>query len=514
MHGLDRRHLVVLSVLVLVGVYVRLRALGAPPLWIDEAHTSWAARNFLNGQGFSDAVGPSSPYRRAWLTTSLPIAGSFAVFGISEFAARLPVVAYGVLAIPIAYLLGARFDRILGYLLAAFVALDPFIVVWTRTARMYGPLLFVYLASVYVILRWYDADFRFRSPYPFVLAVLVAAGMNTQQSYLALGAATGVFLVVVLLSQMWASEELTWDSFDGTTKRMLVLVVAGGLAAAGFLVVRGFPSIVTAPAPEAWPERGLTYYWSLFGREYLFLRVLALGGAVYAWARYEAARLVVLAFVVPFVVASITPRKAPRYVVHLVPLLGFLGLLPIADGFRLAWDQVTEDVESVGIGSLAVASLGPLFVILLVASPLAGFAVADSPYNPPYQPERSDWGAASEWLEGQAEADDVIVSTRPELSMWYFGRTEYFFRQRGLEAVVERDGEFVHSRTGTVFLNETANVERLVDGDRDVWIFAGKKFEERFTDPAARAIIEDHFERRGDPTWKNVMLHYIAAGKS
>jgi predicted membrane-bound mannosyltransferase len=130
--GLDtgqRLYYAALLAILLLGGYLRVRRLGVAPLWIDEAYASWAARNFLAGNGFSDPIGPSSPYRRAWATTSLPIAASFTLFGLSEFAARLPMATYGLGSVVVAWRLGGRYDRLLGLLLAAFVAFDPFMLV-------------------------------------------------------------------------------------------------------------------------------------------------------------------------------------------------------------------------------------------------------------------------------------------------------------------------------------------------------------------------------------------------
>lgn len=505
----DRRHLIILGCIAALAVIFRMRNLSAAPFWIDESYSAWAARNYLAGEGFSDPAGPSSPYRRGWLTTSLPIAASFSLFGVSEFAARLPMVVYGLLTVGVAYLLGAHFHRLAGYMLATFVAVDPFFVVWSRTARMYAPLTFFYLASLYVVLRWQTRqDLSFRCPHPYALAGLVVLGMETHRAYLGFGAVVCLFFGVTFVSRVWSSDERTLAALDGPTRRSGALFIGAIVVAAGFLLVRGVPAVLTTQPSGAWPERGPMYYWSYLGQTYIFLPYLGVVGAVYLWVRNRAARLLVLGFVVPFLVASITPRKAPRFVVHLMPVLGAVVFIPVADGLRYLWQRITADADGVDRTDLAVAAVGPVLILAVVAVPLAGFAVADSPYDPPHQPERSDWEKASEFVAAESEDDPIIVSTRPELSMWYFGETDYFFRQNSLGAVAKADGEYVHPRTDTVFLNETTDIRRLLQQDREIWLFAGKKFDEAFTSEEAKQLVQEEFVRRGDRSWVNMKLYY------
>lgn len=511
--GLDtgqRLYYAALLAIVLLGGYLRLRRLGVAPLWIDEAYSSWAARNFLAGNGFSDPIGPSSPYRRAWLTTSLPIAASFSLFGLSEFAARLPMTIYGMGSILVAWRLGNRYDRLLGLLLAAFVAFDPFMLVWAREARMYAPLQFLYLLSIYVIVGWYDNGLRLRSVSPFVLAVLVLLGRNTNQAYLALGASTVVFLLFEAGRTLWRERPGSVDAVSPFTKRAL-LFGGGGLAVGvALIIVAGTPGVLTATASSTWPNRDPTYYWSLFKRAYPLLLYTAVPGAVALWYRHRTGGLLVLAFVLPFLVASITPRKAPRYVYHLAPLLACFGLYPIAASLRLLWEKVTEDADDgeISIGTRAIAYAVPLLVVLAVASPLAGYAVTESVYDPPFHPGSSDWEKASDYVEQRAEDDAVIVSTRPELSMWYHGKTDYFFRQNGIARTEVQDGRLVHTRTGAVFLNDTASIRQLLEQDRAIWFFAGKKFQGSFTAPEARQLVREEFTRVAGDGWVTMEVYH------
>jgi hypothetical protein len=337
--------------------------------------------------------------------------------------------------------------------------------------------------------------------------VLVVLGQNTHQAYLAVGAVLGTFALVVTISGL---PRFSTEGIDELTRRAGLLFVGAGTAAGGYLLLRGVPGILTQQPPPVWPERGTWFYWSYLADTYLLLPYLGVIGAGYLWLRHDDARVYVLGVILPFLVASLTPRKAPRFIVHLLPVLGVVVFVPIADGLRFTWQRITADAETVDRSELAMAATAPILILLVVAVPLAGLSVSAQPYDPPHQPPRSDWAAASDVVTEQADENAAIVSTRPELSLWYHGETEYFLRQRGLGAVARENGTHVHPRTGTVFLNETEDIRRLMSQEREIWLFAGKKFDERFTSSEARALVTAEFERRGDPSWTNMELYYYA----
>ena len=91
--------------LLISGFILRIYDLGIQSFWFDEAISSTAAVAFL------ETGTPTFPsglvYSRAILNTFL-IALSFKIFGITEFAARLPSVMFGMLTILLVYLMGSK----------------------------------------------------------------------------------------------------------------------------------------------------------------------------------------------------------------------------------------------------------------------------------------------------------------------------------------------------------------------------------------------------------------------
>jgi uncharacterized membrane protein len=83
------------------------------------------------------------------------------LFGTSEFALRFPSLIFGVLAIPMIYLLGRRlFNEEVGLISALFLAISPFNVEYSQELRMYSLILFLALLSMYFFVRFLEQDSR------------------------------------------------------------------------------------------------------------------------------------------------------------------------------------------------------------------------------------------------------------------------------------------------------------------------------------------------------------------
>lgn len=499
-------------VLVAVGFGLRVWNLGAAPLWVDESFTAWAAKNFVEGHGFSDPVGASSPYRRGWLTTTLPISVLFAVLGPSEFAARLPSALVGTLAIVVAYRLGAQYHPQVGLLVALVAALDPFMLVWAREARMYVHLQLLYVLAVYLLFRWRSEDaLRLRSRYLGGLLVVGGLGLGTHKAFLAFG---GVFLLFVAFVLVRNAVVRGADPGRGPTSETVAIraaaLLAGGLVlAAGYIAVTGMPDVLSAPAPGQWPERGHRYYWEFFAETYPVLWVLAVAGLTYLLLGDDQDTLVAVAFLVPLLVASMTAQKAPRYVYHLLPLFFVAAVVPAVRVSHYTFVGIAERVTSGPRAESRRVALAMLLVFVVVVTPPAGaVAVIDQPNDPPFHPDRSEFDAGSAFVDEHREESAVIMSTRPELSMWYLGETDYFFRQHGIKHVREEGDRLVHTRTGTVVVTDRAALESVMAQDRPVWLVAGKKFHQGFTDPSMRRYVQEHFIRVHRPSWDNMEVYY------
>lgn len=509
--GIDGYRLALVGV-VAVGFALRIWQLGEAPLWVDESFTTWAARNFLQGNGFSDPVGPASPYRRGWLTTTLPISASFALLGTTEFAARLPSVLIGSFSIVVVYLVGSQFDRQVGLIAAILAALDPFMIVWAREARMYAHLQLLYVLAIYLLYRWRrDHELRFRSRYVPALGVVALLGLGTHKAFLAFGLVALTFAATVMVRNGYTARTAP---FSNAGRKALVLrsamLFGGGIAlAVVYVALSGVPSVLSGAAPEQWPTRGYLYYWEFFTETYPILWVLGVAGLVYLVLGEDYDELIAVGFVVPFLIASVTAQKAPRYVYHLLPLFYCVAVVPAVHFSRLVLRSAVAHLGSNDLVETTRVSVALVIVFVLIATPpIATLAVVQQDSASPFHPERSDFDEAAEFVDAHGGGPAIVMSTRPELSMWHLNETDYFFRQNGIKFAERRGGDLIHRRTDTEFVTDRAVLEEAMAEGRPIWLFAGKKFNQGFTSPEMRTFVTERFVAIGNESWENMVLYY------
>jgi len=138
---------IILLFLIILGFILRIYQLSIQSFWLDEAISSIAAVALM--QNGLPVLPSGIVYNRAILNTFL-ISTSFNLFGINEFAARLPSVLFGTLTIFLVYLMGLKWgNRRIAIIAAILVAFSVWEIAWSRQARMYQQLQFFYLLSLF-----------------------------------------------------------------------------------------------------------------------------------------------------------------------------------------------------------------------------------------------------------------------------------------------------------------------------------------------------------------------------
>jgi uncharacterized membrane protein len=163
-----------LVVLTCLGFWLRVRHLGQVGFAGDEETTALAVTGLLD-QGYP--VMPSGMLYFRGVLFSYAAALSAALFGLNEFALRLPAVLFGVARIPLIYALGrSLFDRRVALLSAVLLTFAVWDIEVSRTARMYSMFGGFYLLSLYVFYRGYFLGHkaaRIVAPCIIALTVLV-----------------------------------------------------------------------------------------------------------------------------------------------------------------------------------------------------------------------------------------------------------------------------------------------------------------------------------------------------
>ena len=135
-----KREWIILAALVALAAVLRFAGLGKQPLWLDEASTAEFAARPLYDCIFADTQHP--PLFDVLLHFSIR------VFGASDAALRIPSAIFGVLLVPVVWVLARRFashSLFLRSASAALTAASPFLIYLSQEARSYS--LFILLSA-------------------------------------------------------------------------------------------------------------------------------------------------------------------------------------------------------------------------------------------------------------------------------------------------------------------------------------------------------------------------------
>jgi uncharacterized membrane protein len=244
-----------------VGALLRLVSLNNRSFWLDETtsvrQASWSIPDLI--VRMSDNVHPILFHTMLhyWI----------GVFGRSEIAVRAFPVIFGIAAIPLAYWTGLTiYNRRVGLITAAMLAISPFFIWYSQEARMYTLMLVFALASTAFFWKALQEN-RFKWWALFTLST--AAGSMTQYFYLFLVAGQVLYFVVFTI----ADRERGLDDIGSRhahAKRPLRLFrdVPQLYGLIGSLAVASLPSVWWLPKVLAHQDllRGLTgpfnYGWS------------------------------------------------------------------------------------------------------------------------------------------------------------------------------------------------------------------------------------------------------------
>lgn len=240
----ERVLVAVCLLLIVAGIVLRVQRLGAPTEFMfDEKFFVGSARRYLEHRSDGNDHPPLG---------KLVIAVSLAIFGDNPVAWRLPSALAGIGNIALAGALGRALfrDRVAGLLAATFVAVDGFLICYSRSAVMDQQLVFLFLATMLVAARA-------RGAAGFALAA-VLAGLACAVKF------TGVVLLVPLVVRALAgpggwAPRLARLPLLGLTALAYGAACAGGLAMSG----RGWgPSAVVAETARLYGIHAALNNWS------------------------------------------------------------------------------------------------------------------------------------------------------------------------------------------------------------------------------------------------------------
>lgn len=415
----------IVLLLVLVAFALRLYRLDYQPLRGDEsfgiqfaAHSwSWLLSNM------------------AWLEPLPPLYYSFLhcwmqVAGQSEFTTRFLSLFFGVLTVPLIYLLGRSLGRPAAGVLAAFLmAINPFQVWHAQDVRNYTVWLALSMAALALLLRAVQEQ---RSRYWAGYAGMTLLSLYTQYYELFMLLFHNLFFFSLLLTK-WRQREVARSSARAVLATWVVIQATLGILYGAWLV-RGsaiFPHYrATGESLPLWAllsrsltalSLGDTVPEELAAAALPFLLPLVFIGLGYALQKDRfLALFLILYVIVPslcvFVAAQVRPLFHERYLIVVAPALYLTfshALIALRD--ELARWRVVPLVIGVAFFSLSGA-----------------YSLSNHYWNPAYR-KSPDWRALADHLAGETGLGDVILLNYPDptFSYYYHGKAPSLMLPRG-----------------------------------------------------------------------------------
>lgn len=422
--------LVVMSGLTLIAFIIRLYHLGARSLWYDELLHLDVARaplNEINSQLIRHAGMPLDYYLlHGWIK-----------LGRHDAWVRFPALFWGVLAVPLIYVLGRRlFGKQVGYLAAALLAFSSFAVSYSQEVRPYALLLCMVMVAYVGLWQAYQTH-RIRY---WAVAILGLAGAVLSHYFaLFMLVPLGLFVGIQQLVHLKRLKFWCHTAFYGLSLVILTLIVISTgrlptLYSVGDRFVRESYQLdkYMLPAeekinggsgppiePEFFVEKVLMPLGTVRPSVLLLYTaffLIALLSLLRYRSRHQAAVLLTLGWLILPVIliyAFLLYRGtfyATRYILYTLPAYLLLVSYGISVSVNVILRLNFHRLKYLLQGGLLVLALAPL--LLAQADQLLSHYRADS---------REDWRAVGQLLQANAGADDVVIAVRAEPTMsWYY----------------------------------------------------------------------------------------------
>ena len=425
--------------LIAVGLSLRIDNLGMQSFWLDEAISSIAAMAFL--EKGSPILQSGLLYDRGILNTFL-IASSFKIFGVNEFAARLPSVLFGTLTILLVYIIGSKWrNQRVGIIAAFLVAFSVWEIAWSREARMYQQLQFFYILSLYLF-------------YGFIqnktlknVALLFFSVLGAIMSHV-----FGYALIVVFLGYLAVSALKERNSLERIGKRtvaLILLIFGASLALSYYIGV--IQSVL---------RTDINYYNTyigIFKRDLgIFLFLAVPGGTVLVNRDWRKGLLLIAALIIPlYFIFFHVLLLGTRYLYFVVPILfiligyfldfvvdclgySFSGIRDYlmrkkvfqVDAEKNAYVNIIRKLQDFFNSESSCRIIANIIVIILLVlamyfSPAFTFSPKEK-YDLGANAPQSNFRDAYMYVKENMHPNDAIVSAWTPPSQFYLGKSDYW----------------------------------------------------------------------------------------
>ncbi|MFQ6015934.1 MAG: glycosyltransferase family 39 protein [Anaerolineae bacterium] len=499
---MDRRVLALLG-LTLLAFTLGLYRLDRQSLWYDEGFSVYLSSKSLaeiTARTAADIHPPLYYYLlHFWLY----------LFGKSEFSLRFLSLLFGVLTVPLIYVVGRKlFDWATGLWVALFVAISPLYIWYFQEARMYTLLVLTCLLSTYLLLRLMEGGGWL--PWLCYLTTNVVAVYAHFYAFFIV-AFQGLFLVL-----WWLAHPRRWRSLVAGLGGQVATLVAY-LPWSQFVLIRYGADVSywpgTLPLPEvlrktfilfstghsviedtAWPIAFgygavlLLALWVISSEGARSERDTLLGGR---WPTLFLLLYLITPLVLLYAISYQRPKFHPRYLMLSSP--AFFIIMAAGVATLLAPGRRTRTA-----GQMATLALG--LVALLYVAGTSLYALNNLYYDPRFTKE--DFRGVARYIEANSTPDEAVILTSGHLFpvfTYYYSRDNWY----------PLPDEPTLSTVNVLNYEVADDLNRILAGRRGVWVVL---WQDEVVDPNGFLVtmLDEQANRLSQPPgfWGVRLLHY------
>lgn len=438
----ENHQYIILGLIVLVGLLLRLNDLGVHSLWVDEAMTSNAAISLLeNGKPVFNS---GFTYWRAFPHTVLTSI-SIKIFGTSDFAVRFPSVIIGTLTIFLTFLTGKKFfDRDVGIVAALIISLSTWEIVWSKQARMYSLLQFLYLLSVFLI---YKAE---RKPSNRnILALLSAIVLST------LTHITAYLLPLIAISYFFYSNyiegerKISWRLFSVPVSLIVLFQ----------LLNNSFIEIIHR---LSFNPGNIQTYLSWISTNSPALLLFGLAGIGTSIRKEKKTNLLMLGAALPVLYIYLLHyhNTASRYLYVVIPFFAIWSSLYIV---KISRNLKTDKLKFKAI----------LVVILLLFLFSGSFVSGD--YRPGLHAPQPDFKSAYNYVRENRKEESIVISRWTSPAVYYLNKPPEYSLVGDYPPKTERSFNGLERYSGAKFIDNSDELRKVVEQHEHGWVVLDKR---------------------------------------
>ncbi|MGH7801016.1 MAG: glycosyltransferase family 39 protein [Thermodesulfobacteriota bacterium] len=469
----NRLSSMLLLFIILIGAFLRLYKLGSNSLWFDEAISVWFANESLGNiliKQTSGDVHPPLYYTLLSLWVS--------VFGNGEFEVRLLSVIFGILSIPLLYLIVKNlFGNLPALISALILATSPFHIYYSQEARMYSILTFCALLSIFFMVKMLcigeePTQTKKTIFYSIGYVISTLAALYCHNVALLLPIAQNLFFIIFwnrhrLFLKFWIPSLLTiiilwtpWTSF--------FFEQSSSVGKSFYTPSLTLDSVINLFATF---NNGPTYW--LFNWIYV---------GNFSFIHGRLVLVTIIFFSLLFLAGIIYGRHNPRSLVLLLLIsfvpIGTQLLISLKHSILAAQTLIWASVPYIVLIALGISSIRSKWVFALTIV-LISVINSASLYKYYTNFEKERWDLAAEYVAQNSDREDLVLFSSA-LGQIPF---EYYFDRYNL--MLENHGLPTNFSERKMTIEDVPALENLLQNHQRVWLIYSHEW---FTDPERLSI--------------------------